>query len=115
MKSLFALLAVAPIICHAGFDDCEKKYSVDLPAGATPPQMARPSRIGPPLDMKPGYACALLTINEAGDVTEAELVETNSPSVGEYVVTMAKGTKYRPAMRDGKPITHKTVIRLSFL
>jgi hypothetical protein len=51
-----------------------------------------------------------VSIDENGRATDAKLLESDSPLFGEYFTRLVRESRYRPAMREGKPFAQKVVI-----
>ena len=95
--------------------ECISKYAVALPEGAIHPKPLAPMRIRPPVRQTySAYACVAVTIDEAGVVTDARVVETDSKEFGEYFLNLVKHTVFSPATLNGKPFTTTTVISAGY-
>ena len=46
----------------------------------------------------------VVTIDERGEVTDAEIVESIYPLYNQELVRYARRWKYEPALRDGRPV-----------
>ena len=94
---------------------------IELPAGfdATPPQATwRPDPPYPDEAVRhhaDGIVVVSFLINAAGDVTDVEL---KSPPLGygldESVLGTVRTWKFRPAMRDGKPVPVRVGFKMTF-
>jgi hypothetical protein len=88
--------------------ECQAKYRIALPSGATAAAPVPPLRIRPQ-PRGAGYACVTLFVSETGTVSDARLLEASPPEFGEYFLTLVAQSRYRPAMLDGKPFASKVV------
>jgi TonB family protein len=61
-----------------------------------------------------GLVRVLVTVDEKGDVVEAEAI-SGSPVLQAAAVDAAKQAKFEPVMSDGHPVKTKTVIAYNFL
>ena len=61
-----------------------------------------------------GLVRVLVTVDEKGDVVEAEAI-SGSPALQAAAVDAAKQAKFEPVMNDGHPVKTKTVIAYNFL
>jgi len=61
-----------------------------------------------------GLVRVLVTVDEKGDVVEAEAI-SGSPVLQAAAVDAAKQAKFEPVMNDGHPVKTKTVIAYNFL
>src|SRR2546426_7387466 len=71
------------------------------------PEEARQQRVT-------GMVRVLVTVDEKGDVAEAEAI-SGSPLLQAAAVDAAKQAKFEPVMRDGHPVKAKAVIAYNFL
>ena len=55
-----------------------------------------------------------VVIDERGDVQDALIVEAGEPTYDQIVLKRARQWKYRPATRDGVPVTYRKVVRVTF-
>lgn len=58
------------------------------------------------------YACVAISVNERGQVTDARLLETNTPQMGEYLLKLTSQAKYTPGSLNGNPMATRAVISL---
>ena len=93
--------------------DCEARHRVELPAGASGPEPVPALRPRPSRNVGTAYACVIVAVDENGRVTDSKLIESDSPEFGQYFLKLASQSRYRPAMREGKPFAHKVVISAS--
>ena len=61
-----------------------------------------------------GLVRVLVTVNEKGDVVEAEAI-SGSPVLQQAAVDAARQAKFEPVMNDGHPVKTKAVIAYNFL
>jgi len=63
-------------------------------------------------DYPASYACVAVFVNERGQVTDARLLETNTPPMGDYFLKLTSQAKYIPGSQNGNPIATRAVISL---
>jgi hypothetical protein len=93
---------------------CASKYREGSPPGVTPAKATsalRPS-YGALRDYPSSYACVAVFVNERGEVTDAKLLETNTPQVGDYFLKLTSQAKYTPRTLNGNPIATRAIISL---
>ena len=93
---------------------CNTKYRDTSAPGVTIAQPTPPLRpsMGALRDYPGSYACVAVSINGRGQVTDAKLLETNTPAMGDYFLKLASGSKYTPGSLNGNPIATRAVISL---
>jgi hypothetical protein len=68
----------------------------------------------PPPDVPPSQIGTLeLVVNEQGDVERVRLISPMNRFHERMLVAHAKTWKFRPALRDGRPVKYRTVVRLT--
>ena len=68
----------------------------------------------PPPDVPPNQIGTLeLVVDEQGDVERVRLVSPSNRFHERMLVAHAKTWKFRPAIRDGRPVKFRTVVRLT--
>ena len=68
----------------------------------------------PPPDVLPSQIGTLeLVVNEQGDVDHVRLISPSNRFHERMLVSHAKTWKFRPAIRDGRPVKYRTVVRLT--
>src|SRR5689334_6850123 len=77
---------------------CNVKYREGSPPGVLVAQPITPLRpsVAALRDYPQSYACVAISVNERGEVTEAKLLETDSPGLGEYFLKQASQARYTP-------------------
>ena len=112
--------AAIPTACATGPNarelaaQCNAKYREASAPGVTPAKPAsalRPS-VGALREYPGSYACVAVFVNERGQVTDAKLLETNTPQMGEYFLKLTSETKYMAGSLNGNPIATRAVISL---
>ena len=116
------LLAAAGIVtaCAAGPNardlaaQCLAKYKQAPPPGVTTAEPTPPLRpsVQALRDYPFSYACIAVAVNERGQVTDAKLLETNTPQMGDYFLQLTSHAKYKPGSLNGSPIATRAVISL---
>lgn len=93
---------------------CNAKYQEASPPGVTPakPTSALRPSVGALRDYPASYACVAVSVNERGQVTDAKLLETNTPEMGDYFLKLTSQAKYMPGSLNGKPIATRAIISL---
>ena len=61
-----------------------------------------------------GTVVAEMIITEAGKPVEIEIVESAGPLLDQAVLDAIKTWRYRPAMRDGRPVRIRWRVRQQF-
>jgi len=70
----------------------------------------------PPLGPeRSGWACISVTIDEAGQPLDPQVVATNNRGFADAFVTAVRRWRFAPATRDGVPIRYPTVLSASFM
>lgn len=64
-------------------------------------------------DYRSSYACVAIFVNERGEVTDATVLETNTPQFGDYFLKLASQAKYKPGTLDGNPVATRSVISMA--
>src|SRR5882672_576161 len=93
---------------------CNARYQETSPPGIAPAKpipALRPS-VGALRDYPGSYACVAVFVNEHGQVTDAKLLETNTPQMGDYFLKLTSQAKYMPGSLNGNPIATRAVISL---
>ena len=68
----------------------------------------------PPPDVPPSQLGTLeLVVNELGDVERVRLISPSNRYHERMLVAHAKTWKFRPALREGRPVKYRTVVRLT--
>jgi hypothetical protein len=94
--------------------ECQARYGPARPAGATLPK-SDAIRINPrPFQPTSAYACVTATVDEAGKLVDARVVETDHPPFGEHLLEQVVRAKWRPAMLDGVPMRFTSVISATY-
>jgi hypothetical protein len=63
-------------------------------------------------DYPSSYACVAVFVNERGEVTDAKVLETNTPQMGDYFLKLTSQAKYTPGSLNGKPVATRVVMSL---
>jgi hypothetical protein len=93
---------------------CDEKYRVESPPGTVPAKPVPELRLGQGMrDYGASYACVAVLVNERGEVTEAKLLETDTPGFGAYFLNLVARSRYAPGTLNGKAVATRAVISAS--
>jgi hypothetical protein len=91
------------IVYTAADDDVMPAILIRPLLPATPPPDVPPSQIG----------TLELVVNEQGDVERVRLISPSNRYHERMLVAHAKTWKFRPAIREGRPVKFRTMVRLT--